>query len=54
MIGYFVWSFLDNYEWTSGYDKRFGLVHVDFENQKRTPKDSFYWYRDVIERNGLP
>jgi beta-glucosidase len=46
--GYFYWSLLDNYEWDSGYTKRFGLVHVDYETQRRTPKDSAYWYRDVI------
>lgn len=38
--GFFVWSFLDNFEWSHGYSKRFGLVHVDFETQKRTPKAS--------------
>jgi beta-glucosidase len=48
MGGYFLWSFLDNLEWTSGYAQRFGLVHVDHETGKRTPKDSFHWYRDVI------
>jgi beta-glucosidase len=49
--GYFVWSFLDNFEWASGYRPTFGLVKVDFKNQTRLPKDSFYWYRDLIERN---
>jgi beta-glucosidase len=47
---YFVWSLLDNFEWELGYDQRFGIVHVDFETQRRTPKDSALWYRDYIER----
>ena len=51
--GYFVWSFLDNFEWASGYSKRFGLHHVDFATGARTPKTSAAWYRDVIARNGL-
>jgi beta-glucosidase len=46
--GYFVWSFLDNFEWSQGYAKRFGLVYVDYPTQERVPKDSFYWYRDFI------
>ena len=46
--GYFVWSLLDNFEWAEGYAKRFGIVHVDYETQQRTPKASFDWYRDVI------
>jgi beta-glucosidase len=50
---YFQWTFLDNFEWSHGYDMRFGLVHVDYETQARTPRDSAYWYRDVIARNGL-
>jgi beta-glucosidase len=49
--GYFVWSFLDNFEWASGYRPTFGLVKVDFKNQTRLPKDSFYWYRDLIRGN---
>jgi beta-glucosidase len=50
--GYFHWSFLDNFEWAQGYKLRFGLVHVDYATLKRTPKDSAYWYRDVILSNG--
>lgn len=46
--GYFHWSPLDNFEWAEGFKDRFGLVHVDFATQKRTPKDSFFWYRDLI------
>ena len=51
--GYFVWTLLDNFEWAWGYDKRFGLVHVDFADQRRTLKDSAHWYADVIARNAL-
>ena len=46
--GYYCWSLLDNFEWAEGYAKRFGLVYVDYATQKRIPKDSFAWYRDVI------
>ncbi|MER5394409.1 GH1 family beta-glucosidase [Saccharopolyspora sp. NPDC002686] len=46
--GYYVWSLLDNFEWAEGCTKRFGLVHVDYETQRRTPKTSFGWYRDQI------
>ena len=50
--GYFHWSLTDNFEWAEGYQHRFGLVHVDFQTQERTIKDSGYWYRDVIATNG--
>ncbi len=46
--GYFLWSLLDNFEWNSGYAKRFGIVHVDYANQQRTLKDSALWYREFI------
>jgi beta-glucosidase len=51
--GYFAWSLLDNFEWSYGYDKRFGIVRVDYDTQKRTPKNSALWYSDVIGRNGV-
>ena len=50
--GYFVWSLLDNFEWALGYAKRFGIIHVDFETQKRTPKASAKFYKDVIRTKG--
>ena len=46
--GYFVWSFLDNFEWSYGYSKRFGLVYVDYPTLERVPKDSFAWYGRLI------
>jgi beta-glucosidase len=52
--GYYVWSLLDNFEWEQGYGKRFGIVHVDYETQKRTWKDSAHWYHDVIGHGGIP
>jgi beta-glucosidase len=51
--GYFAWSLLDNFEWSYGYGKRFGMIHVDYETQRRTWKDSAHWYRDVVSANGL-
>ncbi|MGH9264805.1 MAG: GH1 family beta-glucosidase [Acidimicrobiales bacterium] len=50
--GFFVWSFLDNFEWAEGYSKRFGIVRVDFESQRRTPKASARWYAEVA-RTGV-
>lgn len=49
--GYFVWSLLDNFEWSSGYVKRFGIVHVDYATQRRTLKASAHWYRDFVEQH---
>ena len=51
--GNFAWSAFDNLEWTGGYGVRFGLVHVDFETQKRTPKLSAEWYRRAAETNSV-
>jgi beta-glucosidase len=50
--GYFAWSLLDNFEWGHGYSKRFGLLHVDYATQKRTPKASAHFYREVIRTRG--
>jgi beta-glucosidase len=50
--GYMVWSLLDNLEWSHGYSKRFGIVHVNYDTQERTPKDSARWYSNVIASNG--
>lgn len=50
MGGYMVWSLMDNFEWASGYEKRFGIVHVDYKTQVRTLKDSARWYRDFLQR----
>jgi beta-glucosidase len=49
--GYCLWSLLDNWEWAEGFSKRFGLVHVDFDTQQRTPKASYHWYRELIARS---
>lgn len=52
LAGYFHWSLMDNFEWANGYKERFGLIHVDYESLQRTPKDSFDFYRQVIQTNG--
>ncbi|MBU7594331.1 GH1 family beta-glucosidase [Metabacillus halosaccharovorans] len=49
--GYLTWSLLDNFEWAEGYDKRFGIIHVDFNTLERTKKDSYYWYKQTV-KNG--
>jgi beta-glucosidase len=51
--GYFLWSLMDNFEWADGYSKRFGIHYVDFATQRRTPKLSAAWYKEVIRRNAL-
>jgi beta-glucosidase len=51
--GYFVWSLMDNFEWSDGFEKRFGLYHVDFKTQRRMPKLSASYYREVIQRNAV-
>jgi beta-glucosidase len=52
--GYFLWSLMDNFEWAYGYDKRFGMVHIDYETQQRTPKSSARWYARVARSGELP
>ena len=52
ILGYFHWSIMDNLEWAEGFRMRFGLIHTDYDTQKRTIKDSGFWYRDVIRSNG--
>ncbi len=51
--GYFVWSLLDNFEWAEGYEKRFGIIHVDYPSRRRTPKLSGHWYSQVIRENRI-
>lgn len=50
--GYFHWSLMDNFEWQNGYKERFGLIYVDYSTKQRTLKDSAYWYKNIIEKNG--
>ncbi len=52
VIGYMYWSAIDNFEWACGYDKRFGMIYVDYQTQKRTIKESGHWYKQLIESNG--
>ena len=52
-LGYFMWSLMDNFEWAEGYSKRFGMIHVDYQSQQRTLKDSAYWYSHVIAANAV-
>lgn len=51
--GYSLWSFLDNYEWSSAYSQRYGIIHVDLDSFERIPKDSAYWYREIIRARSL-
>jgi len=51
--GYMLWSFMDNFEWQDGYARRFGICHVDFATQKRTPKLSAQWYAAVMRENRI-
>ncbi|MBQ6314964.1 MAG: beta-glucosidase [Mogibacterium sp.] len=52
VLGYMLWSIFDNFEWALGYEKRFGIIYLDYATQKRIPKDSAYWYSEVIRSNG--
>jgi beta-glucosidase len=52
--GYLTWTLMDNFEWSEGFHQRFGLVHVDFDTQVRTPRSSFGWYRDMIAAQTAP
>ncbi|PRX35600.1 broad-specificity cellobiase [Orenia metallireducens] len=51
--GYYVWSLMDNFEWAFGYDRRFGIIHVNYDTCERTLKESAHWYKEVITNNGV-
>lgn len=53
VLGYFLWSLLDNFEWTAGYKARYGICRTDFETLARIPKDSALWYAEVIRNNAI-
>ena len=53
VAGYFVWSLQDQFSWTNGYNKRYGLFYVDFKTQKRYPKASAYWFKNLAETGRL-
>ena len=52
ICGYFHWSLMDNFEWSCGYSERFGMVYVDYQTQERIPKDSAWWYKELMQKNG--
>ena len=52
--GYFHWSLTDNFEWHNGYQDRFGLVFIDYQNIKRIPKDSYFWFKNYIKKEKYP
>jgi beta-glucosidase len=53
LAGYFLWSLMDNFEWAEGHGARFGIHYTDYETQKRTPKLSAQWYRELIARHAV-